>query len=324
MGFSCVYPVKKSFHWFAYCKKLVYLPGNMFGNFIFMSNIFEIRELGVCKKVQVEVKTAFACYELKVGEEMQNLNLPLNYILFVSEGAVDLSCNEFENRKFEAGEMVFVLRSSSVRAKVLKKAKLHVFYFDTFMSSCDRQLFKAYLPDVEKITYDFSPVPVPNAILQFLEQILCFQKDRVDCVHFNSLKHQEFFILLRHYCSKEDIVGLLAPLICRSLDFRTRVLDKYMLLENGRVSELADLVGMGRKTFDKRFREEFGTSPAKWMQEEKAKRLHIFLAEPGITISDAMDKFHFNSQAHFNRFCHQYFNASPGALIKRTDDINIY
>jgi AraC-like DNA-binding protein len=74
---------------------------------------------------------------------------------------------------------------------------------------------------------------------------------------------------------------------------------------------------MGRKNFDKRFREEFGTSPAHWVQQETAKRLRLFLMEPGITISDAMDKFHFNSPSHFNRFCRRYFNESPGVMLKK-------
>ena len=286
-----------------------------------MKDLFEIRELGVCKKAQIECNTSFVHNELNADYEFHNYNLPSNYIFFVLEGIIELSCNEFENRKFKAGEMVFMLRSSSVRGKVLKKTKLYVMYFDSFFSSCDRQFFKAFLPDVEKITYDFTPVPIPLQLRMFIKQAIYFQDEKVDCMHFNIIKHQEFFILLRHFCSREDIIMLLAPLISHSISFRAKVLEKYTLLENGDVTEFAGLVGMGRKNFDKHFREEFGTSPAKWMQEEKAKRLRIFFAEPGITISDVMDKFNFNSPGHFNRFCHQYFNESPGMIIKKMKDL---
>jgi len=287
-----------------------------------MSDIFKIKDSGVCRKVQVDNQTAFTFYEIKAGEEMRNQNLPLNYIFFVLGGVLEISCNEFENRRFQSDEMIFMLRSSFVHVKVLKKTKLCVMYFDTFLSSCDQQLFKAYLPDVEKVAYDFRPIPIPSPVTIFLKQILYFQKQKVDCMHFNSLKHREFFLLLRHFCPREDIVMFLSPLISRSLNFRTRILEKYTQLEGGGVTELATLVGMGRKNFDKRFREEFGTSPAKWMQEEKAKHLRRFLAEPGVTISDAMDKFHFNSPSHFNRFCHQYFKQSPGAIIKEAGDLS--
>ena len=286
----------------------------------YMIDIFKIRELGVYREEQVDTKTAFTCYEVKKGDEIRNHSLPLNFIVFVLDGSLEISCNEFKNRLFQSGEMVLMLRSSSVHVKVLKKSKMYLFYFDSFLSSSDRQLFKAYLPDVEKIAYDFKPVLIPEQIEAFIKQTLYYQNLKIDNMHFNSLKHSEFFLLLRHFCSREELIMFLSPLIVRSLSFRAKVLEKYPQLKKGRVTELADLVGMGRKNFDKCFREEFGISPAKWMQLEKSKHLRMFLTEPGITISEAMDKFHFNSPSHFNRFCRKFFNTSPGMIIKEVVD----
>ena len=287
-----------------------------------MIDIFKLRELGVYREEQVDSKTAFTYYEVKKGDEIRNHSLPLNFIVFVLDGSLEISCNEFENRRFQSGEMFFMLRSSSVHVKVLRKSNLYIFYFDSFLSSSDRQLFKAYLPDVEKTVYDFRPVLIPESVESFLKQIHYFQKLKVDNMHFNSLKHSEFFLLLRHFCPREELIMFLSPLIVRSLSFRTKVLEKYPQLKSGRVTELADLIGMGRKNFDKCFREEFGISPAKWMQKEKSKHLRLFLTEPGVTISEAMDKFHFNSPSHFNRFCHKYFKTTPGMVIKEAEYVS--
>jgi AraC-like DNA-binding protein len=281
-----------------------------------MDNIFKIRELNGVHKAPVDVNTAFTYYEIKAGEELRNRELPSNYILFVFGGMMDVSCNQFENRRFQANEMIFLLRSSSVKVKILKKIKLYVMYFDKFLSSYDWRLFKAYLPDVGKTAYDFRPVMIPVAMRVFLEHILYFQKQKIDCEQFNSLKHSEFFMLLRYLCPHADIVSLLSPLIGNSMDFRNRVLESYPKLGDGSMTEFAGLVGMGRKTFDKRFREEFSVSPAKWVQQETAKRLRLYLTEPDVTISDAMDKFHFNSSSHFNRFCRHHFHVPPGAIMK--------
>ena len=312
---------RKDVEYIACDKKFVYLLHKAMIKFYLMSDIFNIRELGVCRKTQADDKTAFTYYEVEADEDVWNRNLPLNYIIFVFEGVLEVSCNEFENRRFQSEDMMFLLRSSSVHIKVKKSAKLYVMYFETFLSSCDHQLFKAYLPDVEKIIYDFRAIRMPEPISAFLKQALFFQTQKVDCMHFNNIKHCEFFILLRRFCSREDIVMFLSPLIGRSLTFRNKVLEKYMLLKSGRVTELAGMVGMGRKNFDKRFLEEFGVSPAKWMQQEKAKHLRVFLTEPDVTISDAMDKFHFNSPSHFNRFCHRYFKSSPGVIIKKAEGL---
>ena len=281
-----------------------------------MDDIFEIREKIVCKKPQADAKTAFTNYELKAEDEFRSLNLPLNYVLFLTGGLLEISCNEFENRRIQPNQMILLLRTSSAHVRVLRKSMLYVMYFDTFLSSCDQQLFKSYLPYLDKIKYDFKPTRIPQPVSHFLKQIHYFQERKVDCMHYHNLKHREFFILLRHFCTREEVISFLYPLISTSLGFRFKVLEQYLQLGDGDVTKFAGLVGMGRKNFDKRFREEFNTSPAKWMQQEKAKRLRLYLAESGVTIADAMDEFNFNSASHFNRFCLQYFKMTPGKMIK--------
>ena len=286
------------------------------GGIFFMENIFKIRELTESRAAQPDYKTAFTFFEILPGEEMRNSKLPLNYILFVLTGEIGVNCNEFKNHIFRTNEMFFMQKSSSVKVETHKKTRLCVFYFDTFVSTADPYLLRAFLPDTEKTVYHFRPVHIQHPIRLFLGQLCYFQRENIDCNGFNAIKHSEFFLLVRNLCSREDIVEFLFSLICKSPDFRNKVLEKYMKMEGNRVTELATLVGMGRKNFEKRFREEFDTSPAKWILQETAKRVRLFLEVPGVTISDAMDKYHFNSPSHFNRFCHQYLQAAPGKIIK--------
>ena len=288
-------------------------------NFI-MTDIFKIRDLGVCKKVQLSEKTAFTYHELKADELFQSHNLPYNFIIFVLGGMLEIDCNQYESCPIETNQMILLLRASAVRVRALKKTSLFVLYFDALLAACDQQILNAYLPDADKITYQFHPTSIPEPVVLFLRQLNYFQALKMDCVHFHGLKHREFFLLLRTFCPREDIVMFLAPLIGRSLYFRNKVLEKYSQLGGGSVTDLAGLVGMGRKNFDKQFRKEFGTSPAKWMLEEKAKHLFVFLNDPEITIADAMDHFNFNSATHFNRFCMQHYKKTPGKIIKEAHD----
>jgi AraC-like DNA-binding protein len=286
-------------------------------------NIFGLRKLEICRSSVVDLHTAFSHHELSAGEEYSEQSLPYNFMLFVLSGEISVCCNEFAGHKFQSDEMMFLLRSSTVVARALRKTRLVVFYFDTFISTCERDTFRTFLPDVEKTTYNFSPVRIPKPVKIFLEQLIYLRELRVDCAHFNELKHRELFMLIRMFCSRDDLIALLAPIIGSLQSFRAKVLDKYRELETGRVSELASLVGMGRKNFDKRFREEFATSPAKWIEQQKAKKVKLFLMEPGITIADAIEKFHFNSPSHFNRFSHKNFGKSPGVIIKEAKEMKL-
>jgi len=291
----------------------------MVSTFFEMDDIFKIRELGVCKKPQTDERTAFTYYELVAGDEIRKQDLSLHYLFFVLSGQLEISCNEFMDRRIQSGQMIFLLRSSTVHVRTSKKCALLVLYFDMLQTSCEQHLLSSFLPEVEKTQYDFTPVQIPQSIQLFLKQTHYMQEQKVDCMHFNSLKRREFFLLLRHFCSRNEIIQLLFPLISSSLLFRNRVLDKYPQLGDGNVTKFAGLLGMGRKSFDKRFREEFGESPAQWMIREKVKRLRIYLAKPGVTVTDAMDEFFFDSSGHFNRFCHQHFNMTPGKMIKEAN-----
>jgi AraC-like DNA-binding protein len=287
-----------------------------------MEGIFKIRNLSVCAHQQAENKTAFTCYEVKSGYALKVGKLPINYLVFVLDGLIELGCNTYEGRTYSSNEMAFMPASSPVKLKALKDTRMYVMYFDVLLSKCDRHFFRTCLPDATRIAYDFTPVALPRKLRAFLEQLNVAQADGVDCMDFNALKHGEMFILLRHFCPREDLLRLFTPLILSVEDFRSKVIDMYARMEGGNVSDLADRVGMGRKSFDKHFRREFDCSPARWMQEEKAKRLLAFLGEPKVTIMDAMDKFHFNSASHFNRFCRQFFGETPGTIIKRSGEID--
>ncbi|MDR1724545.1 MAG: helix-turn-helix domain-containing protein [Tannerella sp.] len=287
-----------------------------------MDDIFAIKNKGVCTKLQIEGTTSFEFYGLNEGQICSNERLPLNFIIFVLEGTIEYVSEVFPVKEISAGMMVFVPKDSKAGLKAMEESKLGVMYFGVLLSPCDRQRILDKLPELEEREDELPVIEIPQFILLFLDNLRELKSLEVDCEHFNELKHEEFFILLRRFCSHDDYLKLLWPLIRRSNDFRNKVIEKYYQfadVEGGGVPEFASLVGMGRKNFDRHFRDEFGISPARWLHAEKAKRLRNFLNTPGVTIIDAMDKFHFNSPSHFNHFCRKYFGSTPGAMIREGD-----
>ncbi len=288
-----------------------------------MKDIFEIKKLESVDKEQIDSRTAFTYYELESEAEIKNMDLPLHYLIFVLQGSIKVICNNFRDRIFKRGQMFLLMRSSFARVQTIAKSNVYVMYFDKIMAPVSFEKFKSYHPDIKNKECDFHPVTIPAPIRQFFKQLLILQKGNMNSMEFNDIKHRELFLLLRRFCERDEIIALFSPFITRAIDFRSKVLEHYPKLENGRVPELAASIGMGRKAFDKRFREEFGTSPAKWMQQETAKRIRLFLMDPEVTIPDAMEQFHFNSPSHFTRFCRQYLNATPKDIMKKAKEIPI-
>ncbi|MDR1258211.1 MAG: helix-turn-helix transcriptional regulator [Tannerellaceae bacterium] len=131
----------------------------------------------------------------------------------------------------------------------------------------------------------------------------------------HEIKHQELFLILHSQYPREELANLFYPIIGKSFDFRTLIMDNYLKIHH--IDELAHLSGMGRTNFDSKFKEEFGTSPHQWILKQKAKHVRNSLAEPEATFSDVMRKYNFNSATHFTRFCKQQFGCTPTELVRR-------
>ncbi|MCD7977088.1 MAG: AraC family transcriptional regulator [Tannerellaceae bacterium] len=99
-------------------------------------------------------------------------------------------------------------------------------------------------------------------------------------------------------------------------NFKNLILKHYKHINS--VAELAVIAGMSRTIFDNKFKEVFGMSARKWILQETAKQVRFRAKQPNVTITDLMDEFKFNSATHFNRFCKQYFDCTPGELIRRS------
>jgi AraC-like DNA-binding protein len=196
----------------------------------------------------------------------------------------------------------------------MKDASMLVMSFDVLQNVCDKAMVYTYRPYVVRTAYTFSPVPIRYPLSSFLDLLAVYLKGGIDCEHLHEIKQKEFFLVLRRCYSKEEITTLLHPIVGIS-DFKTFILRNYQKVEN--VAELVDMSGMGRTAFDNKFREIFGLSTHQWMLKRIASQIQYKIMEPDITIKDIMTEFKFNSATHFNRFCKQQFNCTPGEMLKR-------
>ena len=110
----------------------------------------------------------------------------------------------------------------------------------------------------------------------------------------------ELFLLFRGFYRKEELAYLFHPIVGKSLDFRSLILENYLKVDQ--VDGLAKIAGMGRTNFNNKFKEEFGISPHQWLLKQKAKHVRLYK---------------FNSATHFTRFCKQQFGCTPSELLRQ-------
>lgn len=278
-----------------------------------VQDLLYVEEHLSCRHYVSDYRCSFKLRTFEKDVEFDIENRPINMLLFFLEGDGMISCNEFKDKHFKAGEVAFIPKSAVSTIIPSSDIKALTCVFDVPNNICDKMHLQSYYKLCQKIEYNFQPVAIKPQMQSFLDSMAYYLEQGINCEHFHEIKQQEMFLILRWFYKKEELAQLLYPIIGQSLDFKALVLENYLRVEN--VSELAELANMGRSNFDIRFRKEFGMPAGKWMLNQTAKHVRHYLSKPGTTISDVMIKFNFNSPTHFTRFCKQQFGCTPTELI---------
>lgn len=278
-------------------------------------DLLYVQEHLSCRHYVSDYRCSFRYREDSAGTVLTYENEPLHMFVFVLHGKMKIDCNEFRGMRYNAGQVAFIPKRAAVRCEVTEDSGAIFFMMDTVRNVCDKFNLHSYWPLCREITYDFEPVDIRPQLQTFLETMRYYLNEGINCEHYHEIKQQELFLVLRWFYPRKELAKLLYPIIGNSLDFKALVLENYLRVEN--VAQLAELSHMGRSKFDTVFKEEFGMPARQWMLRQIAKHVKHHLSEPGVTISDVMLKFNFNSPTHFTRFCKQQFDCTPTELMDK-------
>jgi AraC-like DNA-binding protein len=253
-----------------------------------------------------------------VAEENTQINFQNNsnhHLVFLLEGEVKASCNEFKNQTVSQKELIFFPKLSNSFLVTNAHCKIVVFSFTNLKSTTEKHAFQSYWRLYPNVNYSFEPLEFRCPLIEFFDLLLLYLEKNINCAYLHELKHQELFLLLHLQYPKEELARFFYPIIGKSFDFRSLIMDNYLKVSH--IDDLARLSGMGRTNFDNKFKDEFGTSPHQWILKQKAKFVRQSLGEPDTTFSDVMRKYNFNSATHFTRFCKQQFGCTPTEVVRQ-------
>lgn len=286
---------------------------------ILLNKLLYVNEHQSCKNYQVEIDTGFKYLEVPPGTHVYEPKLQYNNVVILIEGECIISCNQYDNRKISSSEMVLLPRGALVDAYTQKDCKLLLFSFGMVRNVCDVNMLQSYYDLCYDVHYDFTPLEIRHPLNEFIDLLVFCLKSGMNCAHLHEIKHKEFFLYLRGFYTKEEIVQLFFPIMGKKLKFKDMVLKNYTKAEN--VEELIELLKMSKNAFYAKFSKEFGMSPRQWMLKQIRHQVFIKAAIPNITIKELMDLFNFDSPVQFNRFCMREFNCTPGELIKQQQEV---
>jgi AraC-like DNA-binding protein len=277
-------------------------------------DLINLGEHTSCRHFKVDLGSGFKYSEPDKGDVIDSKYASANYIIFFLDGVYSLSCNEFPAREFHKNEMILIPKDATTHGIAITDCKILIYKFETILSGCDKFALQSYEEYCENVRYTFKPTEIINPLKMFIDQMVYYLSNGLNCVCLHDMKQKELFLLMRGFYSPDELADFFHPIIGKSLDFRQFVMKNYEKVHS--VEELVNLSKYGRSSFFAKFKQEFGMSVKEWMLAQKAKQVLLRLSDPEITVKSVMQEFDFDTYEQFNRFCKNHYHNTPSALLK--------
>ena len=262
------------------------------------------------------MSVGFTYREIREGNVFFSRDKGYNHLLFLLEGHLNVTFNEFSARAMHGGEFVLFPMSADVSCRAISDCRVMSFSFemlpDSFNMACRSYALRWHVPAIRPA---FTTLPFISPLDDFFSLLLVFLRDGLDKPVMHRIKGEELFILLRSFYDMKELYPLFYPVVGASPDFRVKVMRSYRVVAN--VGEFASLLGMENKTFYRQFKAEFDESPYQWLLNQKARHIHFSLSESGQTLDDSRKEHGFKFSAHFTRFCKEQLHSTPFQLRKQ-------
>lgn len=226
-------------------------------------------------------------------------------IVFVLQGSIVVTTKESTEIEFIPDSMFFCSKTLSPYEAVAKE--------DSKIIQLNTQFVMPFMDWVRlnEIIAKYAPEPIELAHLNiekplriFLSNVVYYGRNKISSPLLQNIKVREFIFLLRMHYDYESLARFFSTLALSQNPFKINVLSNYS--HDSTVNSLAEKCYMTTKTFTRKFKTEFGTTPYKWMMEQKIKSLEYTLTHQTKSIEEIVDQFFFSTVSELLQFCRKY------------------
>lgn len=261
--------------------------------------------------------------ELKAGGHYAKEGMELPTLVFPLVGDMTVSTASAVGQVVSGGQMFLVSASDNFYAQATTDALVLSCSFDRNVPQCNRfsfdQLQRFMTPDTQR-KGELMLLPIHNLLLRELEETRIALASGLSCNHYQRLKKDLLFILLRSFYNKEQLAALFAPMLSgEDNDFKAKVMQVYPHIETA--LELMHELNMSATAFNRKFHKAFGYSARQWLIQKKKEKLFRDIVMTNITITELAYKYNFTVN-YMTAFCREHFGKSPTQLRSEWNNQN--
>ncbi|MEG2856487.1 helix-turn-helix domain-containing protein [Bacteroides sp.] len=274
--------------------------------------VFYMGEHTACSQYLANIELDFKYVEVEAGSIFSIKQKKEKHIFFFLEGSVRVRYNEFPNKVFGAGEMIFLPKLADCYGEALTRCKFIVHVYRVPIRLCAKVSLNSIVKHANHVQYDFKSLPICQLLKSYLQLLKSYLVSGLNCCNLHRIKREELFLVLRTHYKKEELAQFFYPMLGKSLNFRSKVMASYM--ESRTAKDLAGYCGYSETHFNDVFIAEFGDTPYTWMQKQKAKHIIGRLVQSEVSLKEIIDEFYFSSHSHLNRFCNKHYGATAAQV----------
>jgi AraC-like DNA-binding protein len=235
-------------------------------------------------------------------------------IVLVVRGGMQVAVDEDQPRhKVGEWEFVFVPVGTTLSGMVEHDSAILIIRVTKEYPECN--IFGMKISDpLEDKPDGIYPLKANESIKYCIEGLLKALGDGLTCRHYLQMKVGEILYLLHACYPLRERIRFLSSIITPDIEFSEFV--RLNWVKHMSAKELADAMSMSEQQFSSRFRKVFGTTPRRWLQQQKAQRIYHDLckSDKELKMIAAENKL---TDTSLNRYCHKNFGSSPGAIREK-------
>lgn len=276
-------------------------------------DLLYVEEHQACKNYVSDFHIGFNYKELEKDSTLHIEDKYYNYLLFLLEGEIVVSYNEFTNQPCSGGEMIFISQDMDFTGKTFTQVRYILLSFDNQFTLCDQIALESLTPYSSQ-EESFHRLPIREPMKEVLKSVHFYLTHKIQCKHLHEAKQKEVFLVLKAFYTKQELAVFLSPIINKNMDFKAFILRNYQNVKT--VEELAKLCNSSVRSLTRKFRTYFGDSPYSWMLKQRSRHIRNRLTDVNIPIGQIIKEFGFSSPAHFTSYCKKYYGMGPSKLRK--------
>jgi AraC-like DNA-binding protein len=242
------------------------------------------------------------------GDRLCSCVTTRSYFLLMEEGKLMTFCEDKANPILATNGLMSIPASMEISGEFLENSSLLVISLPAQYKTEDAWLAEI-VHKMAMLTPNIYNCPQHPTLSAYVRATSLMLDSGMDSIRFNTLKMEEFTMLVRHNYTPEEAAHIFLPLLGSDIKFRTDVLHLYKIKPDKEF--IMQGSGMCRTIFYRNFKEEFHTTINRWLLQKKSKVLLKYLTESDISIQEITAKMGFSSVSDLTRFCQRELGEGP-------------